>query len=46
MNQESRQDRQRMGTTLVMAFAHDQEMYAAHVGIPASIGLLPTVVIK
>ncbi|NCS21861.1 MAG: serine/threonine-protein phosphatase, partial [Microcystis aeruginosa G11-06] len=31
-DQESRQDRQRMGTTLVMAFAHAQEMYAAHVG--------------
>ena len=31
-DQELRQDRQRMGTTLVMAFAHDQEMYAAHVG--------------
>ncbi|CCI27344.1 conserved hypothetical protein [Microcystis aeruginosa PCC 9809] len=31
-DQESRQDRQRMGTTLVMAFAQAQEMYAAHVG--------------
>ncbi|KAB0241481.1 serine/threonine-protein phosphatase [Microcystis aeruginosa EAWAG127a] len=31
-DQESRQDRQRMGTTLVMAFGHAQEMYAAHVG--------------
>lgn len=31
-DQELRQDRQRMGTTLVMAFAHAQEMYAAHVG--------------
>ncbi|GEA26254.1 serine/threonine phosphatase stp [Microcystis aeruginosa NIES-4325] len=31
-DQESRQDRRRMGTTLVMAFAQNQEMYAAHVG--------------
>jgi protein phosphatase len=31
-DQESRQERQRMGTTLVMAFAQAQEMYAAHVG--------------
>jgi len=31
-DQESRQDRQRMGTTLVMTFAHAQEMYAAHLG--------------
>ncbi|WP_043999781.1 PP2C family protein-serine/threonine phosphatase, partial [Microcystis aeruginosa] len=31
-DQESRQDRQRMGTTLVMAFGQAQEMYAAHVG--------------
>jgi protein phosphatase len=31
-DQESRQDRRRMGTTLVMAFAHAEEMYAAHVG--------------
>jgi protein phosphatase len=31
-DQESRQDRQRMGTTLVMAFGHAQEMYVAHVG--------------
>lgn len=31
-DQESRQERQRMGTTLVMAFGHAQEMYAAHVG--------------
>jgi protein phosphatase len=31
-DQESRQDRQRMGTTLVMAFGHAEEMYAAHVG--------------
>ncbi|MCA2692118.1 protein phosphatase 2C domain-containing protein [Microcystis sp. M034S2] len=31
-DQESRQDRRRMGTTLVMAFGHAQEMYAAHVG--------------
>ena len=31
-DQESRQDRQSMGTTLVMAFAQAQEMYAAHVG--------------
>ncbi len=31
-DQESRQDRRRMGTTLVMVFAHAQEMYAAHVG--------------
>ncbi|MCZ8189454.1 MAG: protein phosphatase 2C domain-containing protein [Microcystis sp. LE19-338.1B] len=31
-DQESRQDRQRMGTTLVIAFAQAQEMYAAHVG--------------
>ncbi|GCA70295.1 serine/threonine phosphatase stp [Microcystis aeruginosa NIES-2519] len=31
-DRELRQDRQRMGTTLVMAFAHAQEMYAAHVG--------------
>ncbi|MFM7477933.1 MAG: protein phosphatase 2C domain-containing protein, partial [Microcystis aeruginosa] len=31
-DQESRQDRQRMGTTLVMAFAQAQEMYVAHVG--------------
>ncbi|MCA2654604.1 PP2C family serine/threonine-protein phosphatase [Microcystis sp. M061S2] len=31
-DQESRQDRRRMGTTLVMAFAQAQEMYAAHVG--------------
>lgn len=31
-DQESRQDRRRMGTTLVMAFGHAEEMYAAHVG--------------
>jgi protein phosphatase len=31
-DQELRQDRQRMGTTLVMAFAHAEEMYVAHVG--------------
>ncbi len=31
-DQESRQDRRRMGTTLVMAFGHAQEMYVAHVG--------------
>jgi protein phosphatase len=31
-DQESRQDRRRMGTTLVMAFAQAEEMYAAHVG--------------
>ena len=31
-DQESRQERQRMGTTLVMAFAQAEEMYAAHVG--------------
>ncbi|TRT99711.1 PP2C family protein-serine/threonine phosphatase [Microcystis aeruginosa] len=31
-DQESRQDRRRMGTTLVMAFGHAQKMYAAHVG--------------
>ncbi len=31
-DQESRQDRRRMGTTLVMAFGQAQEMYAAHVG--------------
>jgi protein phosphatase len=29
---ELRQDRQRMGTTLVMTFAHGHEMYAAHLG--------------
>jgi protein phosphatase len=31
-DEELRQDRQRMGTTLVMTFAHAHEMYAAHVG--------------
>ncbi|MFM7279635.1 MAG: protein phosphatase 2C domain-containing protein, partial [Microcystis aeruginosa] len=31
-DQESRQDRRRMGTTLVMAFGHAEEMYVAHVG--------------
>lgn len=31
-DQELRQDRRRMGTTLVMAFGQAQEMYAAHVG--------------
>jgi protein phosphatase len=29
---EKRSDRQRMGTTLVMTFAHDHQMYLAHVG--------------
>ena len=29
---EQRQDRQRMGTTLVMALAHAHEMYISHVG--------------
>lgn len=29
---ESRQGRQRMGTTLVMALVHQQQMYIAHVG--------------
>ena len=31
-NSEQRQNRQRMGTTLVMAFAHGHEMYLTHVG--------------
>lgn len=29
---EQRQERQRMGTTLVMALAHAQEMYLSHIG--------------
>jgi protein phosphatase len=29
---EQRQERQRMGTTLVMALAYDHEMYLAHIG--------------
>jgi protein phosphatase len=31
-DQEQRQERQRMGTTLVMALAHAHEMYVTHVG--------------
>jgi protein phosphatase len=31
-DQEKRQERQRMGTTLVMTLAHDHEMYLTHVG--------------
>lgn len=31
-DKENRQGRQRMGTTLVMAVAHQQEIYIAHVG--------------
>ncbi len=31
-DRERRQDRQRMGTTLVMALAHAHELYLAHVG--------------
>jgi protein phosphatase len=31
-DQEQRQERQRMGTTLVMALAHAHEMYITHVG--------------
>ncbi|MFW6264408.1 MAG: PP2C family protein-serine/threonine phosphatase [Cyanobacteriota bacterium] len=31
-DQEGRRDRQRMGTTVVMTYAHDPEMYITHVG--------------
>ncbi|MCM1983412.1 protein phosphatase 2C domain-containing protein [Lyngbya confervoides] len=31
-DQEQRQDRQRMGTTLIMALEHDQQLYLVHVG--------------
>lgn len=31
-DQEQRQERARMGTTLVMALVHDQQLYIAHIG--------------
>lgn len=31
-DQEKRQERARMGTTLVMALIHDQQLYVAHIG--------------
>lgn len=39
---ENRQERQRMGTTLVMSFAHAHEMYLAHVGDSRIYWITPT----
>ncbi|MGH2412865.1 MAG: PP2C family protein-serine/threonine phosphatase, partial [Microcystaceae cyanobacterium] len=41
-DREQRQDRQRMGTTLVMSFADAHEMYLAHVGDSRAYWITPT----
>ncbi len=40
-DQENRKDRQRMGTTVVLALAHAHEIYLAHVGDSRIYGITP-----